>query len=291
MFLEHAGPPCLSLYQPTHRRHPENQQDPIRFRNLVRSLEESLRRRYPIREVRSLLEPFDVLANDQDFWSRTLDGLAVLGAPAVFRVYRLQRTVPELAVAADSFHAKPLLRILQAADRYHVLGVSRQAIRLFEGNREALDEVELAAGVPRSIAEALGEEVTEPQTTLASHRAGAGGAAMHYGLGSKKDEVESDTERFFRAVDRAVLEKHSQPSQLPLLLAALPEHHALFRRVSHNPHLVAESLDIFPESVPLDSLRERAWKVMPSGFNTTILAGRKTQSNVRANRMAGLVFR
>jgi hypothetical protein len=32
-------PPCLSLYQPTHRRHPENQHDPIRFRNLVREME------------------------------------------------------------------------------------------------------------------------------------------------------------------------------------------------------------------------------------------------------------
>ena len=32
--------PCLSLYEPTHRRHPENQQDPIRFRSLVRDLED-----------------------------------------------------------------------------------------------------------------------------------------------------------------------------------------------------------------------------------------------------------
>ena len=28
-------PPCISLYQPTHRHHPNNKQDPIRFRNLV----------------------------------------------------------------------------------------------------------------------------------------------------------------------------------------------------------------------------------------------------------------
>jgi hypothetical protein len=32
-------PPCLSLYQPTHRSRPENQQGPIRFRNLVKELE------------------------------------------------------------------------------------------------------------------------------------------------------------------------------------------------------------------------------------------------------------
>ena len=30
--------PCLSLYMPTHRTHPENLQDPIRFKNLVRQV-------------------------------------------------------------------------------------------------------------------------------------------------------------------------------------------------------------------------------------------------------------
>src|SRR5579862_7965168 len=80
-------PPCLSLYQPTHRRHPENQQDPIRFRNLVRELEASLRQKYSAVETRSVLEPFEVLAHEHDFWNHTLDGLAVLGGPDLFRVF------------------------------------------------------------------------------------------------------------------------------------------------------------------------------------------------------------
>ena len=37
--LDVGEPPCLSLYQPTHRRHPEREQDPIRFRHLVKALE------------------------------------------------------------------------------------------------------------------------------------------------------------------------------------------------------------------------------------------------------------
>ena len=142
--------PCLSLYQPTHRAHPERQQDLIRFRNLVRSLEEALRARYPGSDARSLLAPFQALAQDERFWTRTLDGLAVLGAAGVFRVYRLQRPVGELAVASDTFHVKPLLRILQSADRFHVLGLSRGRARLFEGNRDVLDEVELDPLVPRT---------------------------------------------------------------------------------------------------------------------------------------------
>jgi hypothetical protein len=260
--LEPPEPPCLSLYQPTHRRHPENQQDVIRFRNLVRALETSLRQKYPTREIRPLLEPFVTLGADQDFWNHALDGLAVFGATGVFHVYQVQRPVPELAVAADSFHIKPLLRIVQSADRYQVLAVDRKGIRLFEGNRDVLDEIEIAPGVPRTLTDALGSDLTQPHLTMASYRAGAKGAATRYGHGSKKDEVDRDTERFFRAVDRAVLEKHSQPSKLPLVLSALPQHQAVFRRVSHNPYLVAGSVDVHADSLSIQGLRERAWAVL-----------------------------
>ncbi len=257
------GPPCLSLYQPTHRRHPDNQQDPIRFRNLVKELEASLRRAYPAAESRPLLDPFEALARDAGFWNHALDGLAVLGGPDLFRVLRLQRPVRELVVVADSFHTKPLWRFLQSVDRYHVLGLSLHTIRLFEGNRDALDEVDLVPGVPRTISEALGEELTEPHRTVASY-GGVGGpsAAMRHGHGGKKDEVDIDAERFFRAIDRAVLEHYSRPSGLPLILAAVPEHHHRFHQVSHNPFLLPEGLRINPDAVAPEDLRALAWQVV-----------------------------
>src|SRR5690606_30370583 len=46
-----ALPPCLSVYQPTHRSHPDNRQDPIRFRNLVKAVEESLQQKYSNRDA------------------------------------------------------------------------------------------------------------------------------------------------------------------------------------------------------------------------------------------------
>src|SRR5690606_33500738 len=144
--------------QPTHRGYPENQQDRIRFGNLVKELERALKRDHPRRDVESLLRPFRDLAENNDFWTHSQDGLALLAAPGFTRVYRLQRPTPELAVVSDSFHIKPLIRIVQSADRYQVLGLSRKEIRLFEGNRDALDPIEPAEGVPRTITEALGDQ-------------------------------------------------------------------------------------------------------------------------------------
>ena len=262
--LDNCEPPCLSLYQATHRHHPDNQQDPIRFVNLVKALEESLLERLPKQETRPLLEPFIALADDRDFWDHTLDGLAVLGAKGVFRVYKLHRPVIELAVVADSFHTKPLMRILQSTDRYHVLGLNRREVKLFEGNRDVLDEIQLHQDVPRTLTDALGEELTDPHLTVASYGGASGSRSpAHHGHGGKDAEVDIDAERFFRTIDRGILKHHSQPSGLPLLLAALPEHHHMFHEISANPFLVDESIDVHPDALSsIEELRQRAWKLM-----------------------------
>jgi len=279
-------PPCVSLYLPTHRAHPENQQDPIRYRNLLREVESSLQKTYPTREVRPLLEPFQALAHDGGFWNHRTDGLAVLGAAGTFRVFDLQRPVPERVVVADSFHVKPLIRILQSADRYQVLCLTRHEAKLYEGNRDALDPVELP-DVPSTLTAALGSELTEPHLTVASYGTGPGpGGPMYHGHGGKTDEVDIDRDRFFRVIDRGILEHHSGPSGLPLLLVALAEHHAPFRAVSHNPALLAADLAVNPDSLTLDQLRAKAWAAVEPSYQQR-LAGLVENYGLGASRQLG----
>ena len=257
--------PHLSLFQPTHRRHPENQQDRIRFRNLVSRLGESLRSQYSEQQVDTLLERYRELGRDGQFWNETLDGIAVLGAPGFFRVYQLARPVPERAIVADSFHLKPLLRIRQSADAYHVLAVNRGEMRLYEGSRDHLTELDLVPGA-RTIAEALGAELTGPHLTVASYGSAGGGLPQRHGHGSKQDEIDVDTEKYFRAVDRVVLEHYSGPCQLPLILAALPEYQTPFRRVSRNRFLLHDGILGNPGAVSLETLRQRSWAVMEPAY-------------------------
>lgn len=262
--LKQIDPPCLSLYQTTHRYHPDNQQDPIRFKNLVKKLEESLLQKLSKEESAILLKPFLALADDRDFWNHTLDGLAVLGAKGIFRIYNLPRPVAELTIVADSFHTKPLLHVLQSSDRYHVLGLNRKEIKLYEGNRDSLHEIQIHQDVPRTLIDGLGEELTEPRHTVAAY-GGTGGTqtAMHHGHGGKTAELDNDAEGFFRLVDQGILEHHSQPTGLPLILASLPEHHHRFYKISNNPLLLDEAIDIHPDALSsIEELRVRAWQVM-----------------------------
>lgn len=259
--------PCLSLYQPTHRSFPERQQDPIRFKHLVRQLEESLKQQGRADQAKSLLKPFHDLIDDPDFWNANRDGLAVFAAKDYFEVFRLQRSVPELAVANDRMHLKPLLRIAQSADRYQILAITLDSVRLFEGNRDSLDEVSLGEGVPKNVEEALGRELTEKGQTgfpQGFGRASERGDPMQVESGGagRQDEIDRDRDRFFREVDRAILEHHSRKSKLPLILAALPEHQFHFRKQSHNEFLFAEGIESDVSLLSPDDLRQKSWMVM-----------------------------
>ena len=253
-------PPCLSLYQPTHRSHPESAQNPIRFGNLVKSLEESLRQKYPKRDIESLLKPFRQLAGDRDFWATPRAGIAVLVSPSLTRIYKLERSVPELAIVADSFHIKPLLRMVQSADEYHILAVSRQEAKLYHGNRDSLQEVELPPDFPRTLADVVDLDDKKRPQPVRTH--GAAGATGRHGAASKNDLAKSDVEQFFRAVDRAMLQHYSRNLRQPVVLLALPENQGDFRRISHNPYLLAEGIEASPTAIGLEELRKRAWQVI-----------------------------
>ncbi len=276
--------PCLSLYMPTHRTHPENLKNPIRFKNLVSKMEESLLQKYSANETQEYLEPLEALVNDNDIWNYTKEGLAVFSAKGIFKVVELHKSVEELAMVADSFHTKPLRQYLQSLDHFHVLGLTLRDIRLFEGNRHSLTEIELTADTPKTIKEALGDELTDKHTTVASY-GGSGGEStnMHHGHGGKSEETEKDAERFFRVVAKAIYEHYSKPSGWPIILAALTEHHNLFQKVSKNPLLLQNSIAINPSSVSPDQLAKMAWEIMEPEYNLKLetLADRFEQA--RAN--------
>ncbi|MEX2513992.1 MAG: hypothetical protein WD398_13890 [Cyclobacteriaceae bacterium] len=263
--------PCLSLYMPTYRNHPDNRQDPIRFKNLLKEMEQSLHQKYSSEETKTFLAPLEKLTEDDEFWNNSLDGLAVFCAPNLFKIVKLPISVETLAIVADSFHTKPIRKYLQSTDRYHLLGLSRHEFTLYEGNRHSLDEIELSPEIPKTMEDALGEELTDEHTSVVSYGgAGRESSAMHHGHGGKKDQVDQDAERFFRLVAKSVDDNYSKPSGLPLILAALPEHHHLFQKVSKNPFLLPEGIQANPSSVPKDKLVKMAWEVMEPAYFANI---------------------
>src|SRR5690606_31973677 len=89
-----------------------------------------------------------------------------------------------------------------------------------------------------------------------------GGKPVHHGIEPQTDPLDANRDRFFREVDRGILDHHSRPSGLPLLLAALPETHDPFRKISRNPFLLPTGITTNPDTLSVDDLRAQAWQII-----------------------------
>ena len=290
LLAERQGP-CVSIYLPTNRDYPSEQQGPARYKNAVRAAEELLAQKFEGADLRGPLEKYRALMDDQYFWSHRLDGLAIFGARDLFQIFDLQTRPKEVTIVADRFHVKPLLRYTQSADRFQVLCLQRERCWMLEGDRYALDPIDLR-GVPGTIREALGDEIVVGSQIVAAHGPGTGGShhapgkpTVPHGHAAEGDDSKRDTERFFREVDKAVWETHSRPSNLPLVLAALPQHQSLFREHSKNQHLLPDGIVGNPASMDGGKLVEAAWKAFEPQYLKRLEKFTEDFGTARARRM------
>src|SRR5688500_11416122 len=88
--IAEQGKWCISLYMPIHRAGREQQQNPIRLKNLLAEAEAKLLAsglRSP--EVQSLMHQAEELLWDKEFWQHQGDGLAIFLTNNFHKVYRL----------------------------------------------------------------------------------------------------------------------------------------------------------------------------------------------------------
>lgn len=249
------GGVCISIYQPTHKNKSENALDKIMFKNQVQKAERSLAQKFSNREIEEILDPLYKLDQDNEFWNKTKDGLAIFLNKNKCVIYKLDRELKELTVVSDSFHIKPLIRVFQSADKYYVLGLNRKTFKLYYGDRYGLTEIEFAEDIPIEITDVLGDQYTSPHISISK------GGTM-YGTGSKKDEIEKDIERYLRYIDKFIWENYSKPTGAPLVLAALKEYQGEFRKISGNKYLIEKGIDKDFESLDINTIREESWKII-----------------------------
>lgn len=262
--------PCISIYLPTHRAGKEVEQDPIRFKNLLRQVEKDLSERgRRSLQINEWLEPAKQLLSDSFFWSHQSDGLAVFIAPKEFHHYRVPQKFDELAVISGRFHLKPLLPLLSGNARFYFLALSQNQARLFQGTRYSVSEVELK-NVPKSLAEALQYDDPERQLQFHTRAPAAKGerAAMFHGHGAGHiDEAvhKKDILRYFQQLDKGVQDL-LRNERAPLVLAGVDYLLPIYREANSYQHLLDEGVLGNPDELSTENLRERAWAVVQPHF-------------------------
>lgn len=264
LLAEHT-PPCISIYQPLHRSAPPAHENPIRFRTLLDRARQQLQKAFPTAQVEPLLARIRFEVDRGDFWTGPRDGMALFASPDYFQIIELQHAVDEHVEVAGSFHVRPLIRLLQSADRYHVLCFAPNSVRLFEGSRTGLRPIELA-GVPTSIFGAVGGMSRNQNVSIARDLA----AGENYTEDANTGTAPVQIEQFIRAVDQGIWESYSRRERLPVILVADIKYHRMFRDITRNPHLLEQGVRLQPDNLPLERLRDEAWKVFEPQYQQRV---------------------
>ncbi|MHB8771716.1 MAG: baeRF3 domain-containing protein [Syntrophales bacterium] len=257
---------CVSIFMPTYRTGAESQQNPIRFKNLLRTAEEKLLAGgLRPQESKALLESAQALPGNVLFWRRQSDGLALFLSSDLFRSYCLPEPFAELVVVADTFHIKPLLPVLGGDSRFYILALSQKEIRLLEGTGNSVQAIELET-LPKSLAEALKIDGFDKQVRFrAGSQSGASGMAMVSGHGGVADDTKDNLAKYFRLIDRG-LRDFLKDERAPLVLAGVEYLFPIYREVNTYPCLMEAGIPGSPQGVSTEALHRAALKIVKPFF-------------------------
>lgn len=267
--MEERGRYCVSIFMPTHHMGSEIRQDPIRLKNLLAQAEmELVEAGLRGAESRELLKPARDLVDMAGFWRRQSDGLAIFVSSKVFRTSRLPLDFQELVVVSERFHIKPLIPLFTGDGRFYVLALSQNEVRLLQGTRYSVGEVDLEK-VPESLAEAL--KWNDPERRLQWHT-GTGTttdgrrAAIFHGHGvASADDPKDYIRRFFRHIDDGVRDLLRE-ERAPLVSAAVDYVLPLYREANTYQHLLEEGITGNPEELSAEELHRQAWAIVQPHF-------------------------
>lgn len=228
-------------------------------------------------EIEALLNPAQERLQVDSFWQHQADGLAFFLAREFAQYFCLPERFEELAVVAHRFHLKPLFPLLSGDGAFYLLALSQNEVRLFLGSRYHISEIELGDEVPRSLADALGHDLSDEQ--LQFHTGGGDvSSPTYHAQGAGKDDIKPEIRKFFSLLDEG-LKKSLGHTKAPLVLAGVEYLLPIYRAASSYPQLLEEGITGNSENLSGEALHQQAWPLVEPRFS---VARREAQERFHA---------
>ena len=246
---------CISIYIPTHRKGMEvnNGVDASLLKSHYHDLKKQLKEDKGLsdQEANNLLSPIGELIDDNNFWRQQTEGLAIFLGDNFFEYYQLNYPVDEYSSLSTGFYLMPLVSVFNDDDRYFILSLSLNGVRLLEATRYNVREIEGGTFMKKGIEEVYKEYDFEKGIMNQSSSQGGGypgpgsvpkggggpnptgnkgGANFHgHGAGTTdKNENDQLTVEYLHNVEDE-LKEHIPNDRVPVILAGVDSLHTAFK--------------------------------------------------------------
>ncbi|HEX7446573.1 MAG TPA: hypothetical protein VF306_03450 [Pirellulales bacterium] len=218
-------------------------------------------------DARDILAPVGAYIDDQAFWKKQSDGLAIFVSPNGLHTFRLMSHFEDLVVVNSRFHIAPLAALPHADERFFILAVSKNRVRLLEADRSRATAVDVP-DLPASAEESL--HYDQPSTTRQFHTAllgrGMSKGAAYHGDGSFAEEAKSELLEYFRIIDRAI-HPTLRDQSAPLVFVGVDYLDPIFRAANTYAYLADRHVPGNPDRWSEEQLREKAWLCVQDHFD------------------------
>jgi len=239
----HSGEASVTIIAKTHRTRPDNLQDPILIKNLIKEAEQRLVAEYDRNVADDRMNKLHKLAAGIDY-DKSLDGLILVAGAETAEVLHLPVTVENRVVIDQTFATRDLVRTIQEQSEYYVLVLNRQEAKLIKAfNDQVVEEV----GKPFPI---------ENNDLYATNK---------QKLSTAKG-TDNLIEEFFNRVDKevqAIWKLH----RLPVILAAEDRNYEHYIKMADNP-IVVGNLNMKHNDEKPHEIVSKAWPVLQKYMHT-----------------------
>ena len=199
------------------------------------------------RTVWPISEQVSDLIDDDDFWNRQANGLAVLVTPDRLLSFRLPTRLTDMVQVSDRFHLKPLMRATSFPQAAYVLALEENRVRVVEVSADLPAHEVKIDGMPRDAAAVAGKSNVNSRS--ASGR-------LH---GDEGQNLR--LRQYVRRVDEA-LRPFLAGREEPLILAATDPMLSYFRSICSYPNLPAHAIVTSPARLSEGELAAEARAIL-----------------------------
>lgn len=235
-----SGQACITISLPTHRTHPQNQQDAILLKNLVKEAEDKLVDRYGKREYPDTLKKLEKVDQNVDI-QHNLDSLHIFLSEEVQEIITLPVAMnTSEVIVGDHFDVQYLQEFAESSKEYMILLLSQGGINLYDTLNEHI------------VREVRNDDFPISQNTH---------YITHSDKASDSKQVDNAVKEYFNHADKAV-QRAANASGLKVVVVGTPRNYQHLMAVADRKETYLGNSPINYNDIARKTLGEQAWAVV-----------------------------
>lgn len=232
--------PCLTISLNTHRTHPDNEQDKITLKNLVKEAEDRIINEFGKRPAAALLEKLETLEEEIDV-DYNLDSLHIFLSNDTQEIIKSAwPSNGNYVHISDTFAIRPLIKAYNRSEEYFILLISQSGTHLYEALNDTI------------VQEYKNEDFPFSQNKHYN---------THHDKGTDPKHLDDLVREYLNKVDKAVQHVHNE-TDLQCVVVCTEDNYSRLMQVAGKPDIYHGYANINYNNTTTHYLAEQGWEII-----------------------------